>query len=63
MLNLNKIWTSIYRRIITIIVKMANIVGTLTKDGVQIPLDPAILGEDAKLFFRMGEFAGWVIEG
>jgi tRNA (cmo5U34)-methyltransferase len=31
--------------------------------GVQIPLDPAILGEDAKLFFRMGEFAGWVIEG
>jgi tRNA (cmo5U34)-methyltransferase len=39
----------------------------LTKEmslaGVQIPLDPAILGEDAKLFFRMGEFAGWVIEG
>jgi len=30
--------------------------------GVQIPLDPAMLGEDAKLFFRMGEFAGWVIE-
>ena len=38
----------------------------LTKEmslaGVQIPLDPTILGEDAKLFFRMGEFAGWVIE-
>jgi tRNA (cmo5U34)-methyltransferase len=38
----------------------------LTKEmslaGVQIPLDPAILGEDAKQFFRMGEFAGWVIE-
>jgi tRNA (cmo5U34)-methyltransferase len=30
--------------------------------GVQIPLDPAMLGDDAKLFFRMGEFAGWVIE-
>jgi len=39
----------------------------LTKEmslaGVQIPIDPAILGEDAKQFFRMGEFAGWVIEG
>lgn len=38
----------------------------LTKEmslaGVQIPIDPAILGDDAKLFFRMGEFAGWVIE-
>jgi tRNA (cmo5U34)-methyltransferase len=30
--------------------------------GVQIPIDPAILGDDAKQFFRMGEFAGWVIE-
>jgi tRNA (cmo5U34)-methyltransferase len=30
--------------------------------GVQIPIDPTILGEDAKQFFRMGEFAGWVIE-
>jgi len=29
----------IYIRIITIILKMANLVGTLTKDGVQIPLD------------------------
>lgn len=36
---MNKIWTSIYIRIITIILEMANIVGTLTKDGVQIPLD------------------------
>jgi len=39
----------------------------LTKEmslaGVQIPIDPAILGPDAKQFFRMGEFAGWVIEG
>ena len=38
----------------------------LTKEmslaGVQIPIDPSILGEDAKQFFRMGEFAGWVIE-
>jgi tRNA (cmo5U34)-methyltransferase len=38
----------------------------LTKEmslaGIQIPLDPAILGDDAKQFFRMGEFAGWVIE-
>jgi tRNA (cmo5U34)-methyltransferase len=29
--------------------------------GVQIPLDPAML-PNAKEFFRMGEFAGWVIE-
>lgn len=38
----------------------------LTKEmslaGIQIPIDPAILGKDAKQFFRMGEFAGWVIE-
>jgi len=38
----------------------------LTKEmslaGVQIPIDTAILGDDAKQFFRMGEFAGWVIE-
>ena len=38
----------------------------LTKEmslaGVQIPIDPTILGEDAKQFFRMGEFAGWIIE-
>ena len=30
--------------------------------GVQVPIDPAILGADAKQFFRMGECAGWVIE-
>jgi tRNA (cmo5U34)-methyltransferase len=30
--------------------------------GVQIPLDPAMLGTDAMEFFRMGEFVGWVIE-
>ena len=39
----------------------------LTKEmslaGVQVPIDPAILGADAKEFFRMGEFAGWVVEG
>jgi tRNA (cmo5U34)-methyltransferase len=29
--------------------------------GVQIPMDNYFL-EDAKEFFRMGEFAGWVIE-
>jgi len=31
--------------------------------GVQIPFDPSMLGADAKQFFRMGEFAGWVMEG
>lgn len=31
--------------------------------GVQIPFDPSMLGADAKEFFRMGEFAGWVVEG
>jgi tRNA (cmo5U34)-methyltransferase len=31
--------------------------------GVQIPFDPSMLGSDAKQFFRMGEFAGWVVEG
>ena len=29
--------------------------------GVQIPFDPAMI-PDAKEFFRMGEFVGWVIE-
>lgn len=37
----------------------------LTKEmslaGVQIPIDISLLG-NAKEFFRMGEFAGWVIE-
>jgi len=31
--------------------------------GVQIPFDPSMLGADVKQFFRMGEFAGWVVEG
>lgn len=31
--------------------------------GVQIPFDPFMLGADAKEFFRMGEFVGWVVEG
>jgi tRNA (cmo5U34)-methyltransferase len=30
--------------------------------GVQFPLDPKLLGDEAKMFFRMGEFAGWVVE-
>jgi tRNA (cmo5U34)-methyltransferase len=30
--------------------------------GVQVPIDPSIMGSEAKQFFRMGEFAGWVIE-
>jgi len=30
--------------------------------GVQIPFDPSLIPE-AKEFFRMGEFVGWVIEG
>jgi hypothetical protein len=30
--------------------------------GVQIPLDSYLLGEDANPFFRVGEFAGWIIE-
>jgi len=38
----------------------------LTKEmslaGIQIPIDQKILGKNAKLFFRLGEFAGWVIE-
>ena len=30
--------------------------------GVQIPFNSLMLGTEAKLFFRMGEFAGWVVE-
>jgi len=30
--------------------------------GVQRPINPAILGEDARLFFTFGEFAGYIIE-
>lgn len=33
----------------------------LSLGGVQRPLDPAILGDDALEFFRFGEFAGWLI--
>jgi tRNA (cmo5U34)-methyltransferase len=33
----------------------------LSLGGVQRPLDPAILGEDALTWFRFGEFAGWII--
>jgi tRNA (cmo5U34)-methyltransferase len=29
--------------------------------GVQRPLDPAMLGEGASLWFRFGDFAGWII--
>lgn len=34
----------------------------LSLAGVQIPFDPSTL-PDAKEFFRMGEFVGWVVEG
>lgn len=34
----------------------------LSLSGVQRPINPAILGPDAKLFFTFGEFAGYVIE-
>jgi tRNA (cmo5U34)-methyltransferase len=33
----------------------------LSLGGVQRPLDPAMLGDDAAEWFRFGEFAGWVI--
>ncbi len=33
----------------------------LSLGGVQRPLDPSILGEDAQEWFRFGEFAGWII--
>lgn len=33
----------------------------LSLGGVQRPLDPAILGENAAEWFRFGEFAGWII--
>lgn len=33
----------------------------LSLGGVQRPLDPALLGDDALLWFRFGEFAGWII--
>jgi tRNA (cmo5U34)-methyltransferase len=37
----------------------------LSLSGIQIPLDPYLLDlldDDAKPFFRVGEFAGWIIE-
>lgn len=33
----------------------------LSLGGVQRPLDPALLGENAVQWFRFGEFAGWII--
>ena len=33
----------------------------LSLSGVQRPIDPAMLGEDASLWFRFGDFAGWII--
>ncbi|MDX2095611.1 MAG: class I SAM-dependent methyltransferase [Alphaproteobacteria bacterium] len=33
----------------------------LSLGGVQRPLDPAMLGDDATLWFRFGDFAGWLI--
>ena len=33
----------------------------LSLGGVQRPLDPALLGENAIQWFRFGEFAGWII--
>lgn len=33
----------------------------LSLGGVQRPLDPSILGDDAQEWFRFGEFAGWIM--
>ena len=33
----------------------------LSLSGVQRPIDPAMLGKDASLWFRFGDFAGWII--
>ena len=33
----------------------------LSLSGVQRPLDPAMLGDDAVQWFRFGDFAGWLI--
>ena len=30
--------------------------------GIQRPIDPSILGPDAQLWFKYGDFCGWVIE-
>lgn len=34
----------------------------LSLSGVQRPLNPAILGDDARQFFAFGEFSGYIIE-
>jgi tRNA (cmo5U34)-methyltransferase len=34
----------------------------LSLSGVQRPINPGILGEDARQFFAFGEFAGYIIE-
>lgn len=34
----------------------------LSLSGVQRPLNPAVLGPDARQFFAFGEFAGYLIE-
>jgi len=34
----------------------------LSLSGVQRPLDPSILGDEAVPFFRFGEFAGWILD-
>lgn len=34
----------------------------LSLSGVQRPIDPAMLGANAVEFFRLGDFAGWIIE-
>ena len=33
----------------------------LSLSGVQRPLDPAMLGNDAVQWFRFGDFAGWIV--
>jgi len=33
----------------------------LSLSGVQRPLDPAMLGDEATMWFRFGDFAGWII--
>jgi len=33
----------------------------LSLSGVQRPLDPAMLGDDALQWFRFGDFAGWIV--
>lgn len=34
----------------------------LSLSGVQRPIDPSILGDGAVEFFRVGDFAGWILE-